>query len=148
MTSLIGCSFTLSPVMLLAFISLWVFQNVKNIQNLLKMMHLNICNALLCAQHQTITVSGIIPGDILPPTIYQSRQINRCVHFLKILFLPEVWYVKNQTDSNGGLVRNGSSMSSAIVSVYVYMCCLCMCVCASVYKKDFLAKFFILESRF
>lgn len=56
--------------------------------------------------------------------------------------------MKNQTDSNGGLVQNGSSMSSAIVSVYVYMCCLCMYVCASIYKKIFLAKFFILESRF
>lgn len=84
-------------------------------------MHLNICNALLYTQHQTISVHGIIPGDILPPTIYKSRQINRCVHFFKILFLSEVWYVKNQTDSNGGLVQNGSSVSSAIVPMSIYM---------------------------
>lgn len=124
MTSLIGCSLTLLPVLLFAFTSLWVFQNIKNVQNLLKIMHLNICNALLCAQHQTTRVSGIIPGDTLPPTIYQSRQINRCLHFFKILFLLEAWYVENKTNSNGGLVQNGSSMSSTIESMCVYMCVL------------------------
>lgn len=69
-------------------------------------MHLNICNVYevkLCAQHRTITVSGKVPGNISSPNIYQSRQINRCIHFFKILFLSEVRYLKNQTDSNGGL---------------------------------------------